>query len=205
MSMIEEEDATWARALTAKLLTVERIFTWPEDMISDIFRRLPLKNLGCVVKKASPSDAEKILKFMSHGEKRKLDDEMAGLNPKPEEVFATYVKVVEITRKMIKEGEIRVEKFDPAMVIPEGYESNLLNDDIGDEPTVKTTRKSLEAQVSHAINNRPEPLHASGTSGGAEDVVALQRMIQSLKNENRQLREELTAIRTRLDQIKKIA
>ena len=206
MNLIEDEDISWARALKSKMLTIERLFTWPEDVISEVFRRLPIKNLACVLKNGKAADVEKIVKFMTHAERRKLDDEMAAMSPKPEEVFATYVKVIELTRKMIKEGEIRIEKFEPNLIIPEGYEMNLMNDMGADEPTVKTTWTQMEAAQAPQAAHAPQAhdTHHAHHPDQA-DVVALQRTIAVLTKENRALKDELHAIRSRLDQIKKIA
>lgn len=209
MRMIEDEDKDWSRALATKLLTMERLYTWPEEIISEIIRRLPVKNLACIVKSATPVNEEKIVKFMSHAERRKLDDELGSIDPKPDEVFAAHVKLVEITRKMIKEGEIRVDKFDPTLLIPEGYEGKIHLEASGepvetvaDEPTIKMTHRQLEKAV--AAKGKANSRAESG-DGNQVDIMSLQRTIASLSKENKALKEELIAMRVRLEQIKKIA
>jgi FliG C-terminal domain len=201
MQMIQDEDPAWAKAISSKALSMERIFGWPEQTISEIFRHLPVKNVALIMKSTSPANAEKVFKFLSHAEKRKLDDEMALLESKPEEVFATIVKVIEVTRKMIKEGELRIEKVDPDMVVPESFESTL-----GPGPALPHSHGHGD-HVMEVKSHEPDTHHhhAPPQESLTSDVIALQKHLAAAVKENRALKEEIAGLRNRLDQIKKIA
>ncbi len=135
------KDPKWAHALKAKLLTVERIFGWPEQVVTEIVRALPLKNLACMMKGLNQENCAKITKFMTHAEQRKLQDELGALEAKPEEIWASFVKTVEHTRKMIKDGHIRLEKVVPDLMIVEGFEDKLAHGgiDLGPAPEPPAT------------------------------------------------------------------
>jgi len=212
MEMIHAEDAVWAQALQSKILTMERVLKWPEQTLTEIFRILPIKNLACVIKGIPKADSDKFLKYLSHAEKRKLDDEIGTLDPKPDDIFQSFVKVVEVVRKLVKEGELRLDKIDPSMILPEGYEEKL---------------SAIGASPSHASHHGPQTHHAHAPAAETElvfeiptkkktepsepdgkashDVLQLHRTLTAVTKENVALKEELRILREKLDQIRRIA
>jgi hypothetical protein len=196
MEMIQAEDVVWAEALHKKMLSIERLFTWPEQTITEIFRVLPTKNLACAMKGISKENADKIMKYLSHAEKRKLDDEMGALAAKPEDIFASFVRVIEVTRKMIREGDIRLDKIDADMMIPENYEESLNGKAVGSVHT----HGHAPAQVHVASHADVVP-----DNKGSQDVMNLHRMVAALNKDNAALKEEVRVLREKLEQIRRIA
>lgn len=206
MEMINAEDPTWAQALQSKMLSIERLFKWPEQTITEIFRVLPAKNLACVMKGISKENAEKILKYLSHAEKRKLEDEMGALDPKPEDVFAAFVRVLEVTRKMIKERELHLEKIDPDLMVPENFEEQLA----GKAALGATNHVHLAATAEVVMDNQQLALKKKAESGeldakASAEILNLHRTLQVMSKENVALKEELKQLRDKLDQIRRIA
>lgn len=223
MEMIKAEDPVWEQALHSKILTMDRLFKWPEQALTEIFRMLPTKNLACVIKGTSKENAEKIFKFMSHGEKRKLDDELGTLAAKPDDIFASFVRTIEVTRKMIKDGEIRLDKVDPDLMIRENFEEHLAH---GPAPTnggnhahaPATAHAPVATAHTHAAAAEPElsfdaqaaQMRKKAEQGeldskSAAEILQLHKTLTVINKENGALKEELRVLREKLEQIRRIA
>lgn len=192
MEMIQAEDPVWAQAIHSKLLTIERILDWPEQVLSDIFKMLPTKNLACMIKGISPENVTKIVKFLSHAEKRKLDDELGTMEAKPEEIFTSFVRTIDLTRRMIKEGQIRLDKFDPDLAIMDGYEDYLSHQTADAAPAL-----SFEMKKKMDVGELDSKV--------AMEMMAMQNSLNSVVKENKTLKDELKVLREKLEQIRKIA
>ncbi len=216
LEMIEQESPTWERALREKMLTFERIFSWPEEVIVDVFKQLQPKTLAFALQGIKPEQREKILTYFSHSERRRLDDILTESKPKPEEIASTLVKVVEQTRKMLKERTLHAEKFDSALSIPEDYEAKLEERAAHDTfatmsaapaaPAASAVKPQVKAAA--AATHKPE-VNVDGTPVDAVragiDVIQLQKKVQELVRENKTLKDENHALRGKLETIKKIA
>lgn len=205
LEIIRQESPSWADALETRLLSMDRIFNWSDDVVAEIFKGLPVRNMACAFKGISPENAERVRNFMGHGEKRKLDDELAGLSVKPEEINTTFVKVIEIARKMIVDGYIRLEKVDPALEISEDIEEKL---EQGAGPSVKVASGAQQASSEDKkVEQTQEAILKSQNSGSvtSPEVLQMQRLLQTLSKENKSLKEENKTLKERLEQIRKIA
>jgi hypothetical protein len=200
LELVRAESAAWAQAIETHSLSMERIFGWSDETVSEIFKGLPVRNLACALKGFAPENSRRIMNYMSHSEKRKVEDEMGSLNANPEEFNGTVIKILEITRKMISDGQIRLEKVDPQLEIPEDFEEKL--EKMGGP---KAEDKAPAAAENRKAEQMQEALLKPQTSGSSADVLQLQRMAQVLTKENKSLREENRILKEKLEQIRKIA
>lgn len=184
LSMIQGEDAAWMEAVKQKMLTIDKIFSWSEDTISEIVRRMPTKSLASALKGLKEDQVKKAYALMSNSEKRKIEDEMSSLSDKPEEAQANVLKLIETTRKMIIDTDLRVDSFAPEMIIEEGIEAKLAA-----APT-KNAKPTAVKEVTPPITT---------------SVVQLQNMVAALTRENNQLKSELQLLKQQLEQRKRSA
>lgn len=183
LNMIQEEDAAWMDAVKQKMLTIDKIFSWSDDTVSEIVRRLPTKSLASAIKALKEDQVKKVFCLMSNSEKRKIEDEIATLSDKPEEAQANVLKLIETTRKMITDTDLRVESFAPEMAIEEGIEAKLAAGPKKDKPA--------------PVKEVTPPITTS--------VVQLQNMVAALTRENNQLKSEVKLLKQQLEQLKKAA
>ncbi len=106
LEMIEGESSAWAAALREKMITLERIFSWPDQVIVEVYKRLPVKSQAYAQLGLKDDQKQKVMQFYSQSEQRRLADVMAESQPKPEEIQATLFKMVEVARRMIQEREL---------------------------------------------------------------------------------------------------
>lgn len=213
LEMIQQESPTWERALREKMITFERIFAWPEQVIVEVFKQLQPKTLAFALQGIKPEQRDKLLTYFSHAEKRRLDDILTESKPKPEEIASTLVKVVEQTRKMLKERTLHADKFDPNLIVPEDYEQKLeemaahetfaaMSNSPSGGPAAASPAATAAASASPVANVDGTPVDA--VRAGI-DVIQLQKKVQELLRENKALKDENRVLHGKLETIKKIA
>lgn len=209
IEMVEAESSVWADALREKMLSVERILNWPDQVMIEVFKNMQPKNLVFALEGISPEQKNRILAFFSTAEKRRMTDILTESAPKPEEVAATLVKVVEQARKMLQERMLHADKFDASLVIPEDFESKLESQQ---QASGGVTAAAMAQYMSSAAGKPAAPV-ASESSGAAPagepvapgaDVIQLQKTLGAIAKENKWLKDEVRALREKLDQIKKL-
>ena len=201
LEMIEAEDKVWAAALREKMLTLERIFQWPDQVVIEIFKGLPHKNLAWAMEDLKPELKGRMLAFFSASERRRLEEILTQGIPKPEELTANMIKLVELTRKMLVDGDLRPEKFDESMLIPKILKANWRR-------RAAVNRLSLPAHPT--ITRFMEPLRRTtrahpAAAAPSADILQLQRTLGVILKENKTLKDEVRVLREKLDQIRKIA
>jgi len=229
LEMIDQESVVWGSALREKMLTLERIFQWPDEVLIEVFKAMPLKNQALALQGIKEEVKARIMKFMSSSEKRRLDDVINENPPKPDELASNMIKVIEITRKMLQSGEIRPEKFDAALMVPEEFEHKLEGqlqyaggnaNAAANHGEVPANGHSAAGQA-HGQTQAAGAAHAAGQANGHHadahhdnghhpppqtlDQAQMQRTLAMLVRENKALKEEVRILREKLDQIKRIA
>jgi hypothetical protein len=195
LEMIEAESPLWAKALRDKMLSLERIFGWNEEIVIDIFKRMPVKSQAFALQGMKEEYKSKIIKFISQSEQRRMNDVIEESKPKPEEFQAALLKIVETTRQLLKDRELQPERFDAELAIPEDYEQKI--EDEG-------ANAAALAMVPHAPSVSSDT-PAAAAQGQTADVYQLQRSLGLVLKENKQLKEEVRILRDKLEQIRKIA
>jgi hypothetical protein len=195
LEMIDQESKVWAKALREKMLTLERIFQWSDQVVIEIFKSLPHKNQALALQGLKEEHRTRILTFFSAAERRRLDDLLAENPPKPEDIASNMIKVIELTRKMLQQGDLRAEKFDAGLLIPEEYEAKLENAGAHTVHASEDTHQAVAATQADAAHHPPQTL----------EMAQLQRTLAAVAKENKALKEEVRTLREKLDHIKRIA
>ena len=212
LEIIRGEDPRWAEAVRNKILTIERIYGWNNDTLNEIFGTLQDLTVAVALHACNEEMRARINGFFSHGRRRKIEDLFSTNQPSAQEIAAMHMKIIESVRKMDIEGTIRFEKFDPPMEIDEDIEDKI----------AKAPRPEGASTGSNVLNfgsfdvDTSVPDAATGSSaspatgaGGDEsrimEIQALKKRVAELSKENAVIRHELSVVKSKLDQIKKIA
>lgn len=206
LEMIEAESVAWADALKAHMLTIDRIFSWPDQNLIEVFKHLPIKTLAYALEGITPEQKARVLTYFSAAEKRRLDDAVIESSPKAVEIATVLVKVVEQARKMLQERVLHPDKFDASLIIPEDIESQLESQEVafktpGAAPVANKTPQPKQP----AAGESEGPAAAPASQQASGDIVQLQRTVGLMAKENKALKEEVRALREKLDQIKKLS
>ena len=196
LNIIEKEDARWASAIKEKMLTMEKILAWEDSILAEIAARLQMLTLATALHGLKQEDCDRLLKTMSHSQKRNIDDLKKSKAPNPAEISAAFLKILQETRSMITQGYIKLEKFAPHMAIPEDVEENL-------KSSFSPPAQPAETPAAELVFNVPTQ-HPSGGNDNQE-LNTLKSKMTVLNNENNQLKAEVKILRDKLAQIRKIA
>lgn len=200
MQMIREEDARWAEALEKKMISIKKVFSWREEALAEIAGQLNDLTLAVALHGLEQGDRDKLMRTFSHLQKHKIEDLSKSKQPTPGEISTIMAKLLTEVRRMITDGKLRMDKVDPELVI---------DDDI--EELLERQANAAEAEaVEAAIEiNMPELAH-TGTDANAspatrEEILALKKKVATLGQENSVLKVEVTKLKNKIDQIKKLA
>jgi hypothetical protein len=199
LEMIEAESPVWAKTLRAKMLTLERIFQWPDQVCIEVFKNLPAKQLALGLEGLKEEQKNRLLAFFSAAEKRKIDDLLEESAAKPEDIASNMIKVIELTRKMLMHGDLRAEKFDEGLLIPEDIESKL------ESQAPQAWAEKVGEQVERQKEIHAVPTATAEAHPPTADISHMQRTLGVLLKENKTLKEEVRVLREKLDTIRRIA
>lgn len=205
LEMIDTESPVWAKALRAKALTLERIYSWPDQVVIEVIKSLPVKNMAVALEELKPDVKARMMVFFTPSDVRRMQDALID-KPKPEEAAATMVKLVELARKMLVQGDLRAEKFDEGLLIPEDFEARLEEQGAQDYAQKVTNEvNAVYPAASGATAPAKEGANSGAGGGGNAEVLQLQRTVAALMKENKTLKDESRVMREKLEQIKRIA
>lgn len=205
MSVISEEDPSWAIAIKEKMLTFDKIINWKPEAILEILAQVNSLTFSTALKGQSPEQLANFMEAVGNQGQRKIEQQMSELQPTPIEISSCMMKVISEARTMLAIGTLKAAKVDAQLVIPEGFEDKLSSKDsrasLGIAPEVgpefpDTSVAPLPAPAQSAF--------AAGT-GGAMELDKIQKKFVLLSRDVQQLKQENSVLKDKLEKIKKIA
>jgi hypothetical protein len=202
LGLIAQESPAWEQELKKKILTVERIFNWPNEIMSEVISRIqPLTLCVCLTGRPQ-AQVDTILAPLPPITKKKILDQMAELNPNAAEKSSCEMKMISEVRAIAASGVIKFEKFDAELFMEENIEERLSNSESGLTFSIKTENSHID-----------EPRHSdskdqgtvSQTSGHHQEIDLMKKKLTVLLQENAGLKSEIQLLRDKLNQIKRIA
>jgi len=160
LEIIAQEDARWSETVRSKMLSIDRIYSWNDETLAEIFGTLQDLTVAVALSVATPELKSRITGFFSHGRIRKIEDLLTSKGPTPAEIAATHMKIVESVRKMESDGFLRFEKVDPLLVVGDDIDDVLSHPPIAAEtaPLKKLASVGVKTPQPGATSNRV--LHA---------------------------------------------
>lgn len=117
---IAQTDPGWAYLLKLKSLSWERILSWPEAQIANLWHEIPFA-LPLTIWISASEDQKKIIENSLPPSQRNLlkkHSQNVGRLPQ-EEIDTARLRLVSHAREQILKGTVSVEKFDPTLIINE--------------------------------------------------------------------------------------
>lgn len=217
LTLIRQEDPRWADALEQRILTIKKIFSWPVEALAEITGSIQEMTLGVAMKGLDPAACEKINSTLSHSQKRKIEQVLDGHSPTPAEISTMFMKILTEVRKMITEGKLRLDKIDPSLVIQDELEEALKKGPMtsvdstpsleGVTPLHGSDQIVTEDGTTLRLNfpSAKEDAAAEAAPAAPGELLQLRKKMTAVLTENANLKQEVTKLRARLDQIKKLS
>jgi hypothetical protein len=203
LNLIAQENKAWEQGIRKHMFSLERILGWQSQFLAEIFSRIQPLTLSTVLHGMPPEKLEAILGCLSIGDKRKIMSAVSERNPTPAEKATCVMKIISEVRGYCLGGVIKLDKADPEIAIPENIEELLNHQDLGAPATNHEELVFPDAEGSKAplnFDGKPEAhRHVS------DEVDFLKKKVNQLVQENNTLKHDLNLVRSKLDQIKKIA
>ena len=209
LELIKAEDEAWAEAVKEKMLDVDRIFSWNDETLAEIFGTLQDLTVAVILHGTNDDLKNRIFTYMTQARKRKIEDLMGSQSPTPTEIASMQVKLIETVRKMAHDGYIRFEKVDPQLHFDNKIEEQLTKPKTTDiSALLKNSDFTIEYE-NESGNSGKESGSQAASSADAEarlaEILSLKKKLAELSKENAVLRHELSIAKNKLEQIKKIA
>lgn len=207
LELIDQEDPRWGAALRKKMVDIPRIFSWKDEVLAEIAIRLQELTLGTALHGFDQTQRGRLLKMFSPSQKRKIDDVFSSRNPTPPEISTMMMKIIEHVRSMITDGSLRVQDFDPDLVIDSSIEENISKEAI---TTIEAVDSTIQTEDGTTLNfhlddaGEAVPAMKSGEAS-SKDAEMLRMKVNTLLGENKKLKTQIKGLQDRLDQIKRIA
>lgn len=207
IEIISKEDSHWAEAIKQKMLSIDRIYSWKDEQLAEIFGTLQDLTVAVALYAADEPLKARINGYFSHGRKRKIDDLFGSNKPSQPEIAATHMKIIESVRKMEQDGFLRFEKFDADLEVSEDIEDHLAKRAAMAPEIVTHAFAGLEVdgfEVPRQDSHQP-PAQGEVVESRVMEIQALKKRVAELSKETAMLRHELSLAKSKLDQIRKIA
>ncbi len=203
LDLINEESEPWAEALKQKMITLDKIFAWPENVVGDIMSRAQELTLAVAKHGFSDEQWKKATSTFDH-KKVKMIEQLAEDRPTSKgEIATAFMTIIGITRSLIDQGFIYLEQLDPSMILGDDIEDKL-------ERKTQAMQGSLNDMVEEPKKHEEpeEKIEIPKADGGFEalvdnmsneelkvHVVRVAEENTALKNENKKLKQALAQLK----------
>ena len=204
LELVREEDPRWADAIVEKTLSIQKICGWSNEALMEVVANLQPLALSVMLHGLETEVREKILAAMSNSARRNVMDSFNASKPTPAEISTTFGRVITEVRKMIGDGRLRMDKIDPTLVIADDIEEQLKKPEKVKERDADSHDDAVfaDSNVIEMHTAHPELGHVPSAN---PEVNMLKKKLQHLMTENANLKHEVLRLRSKLEQIKRIA
>lgn len=220
LEIVKEEDPRWAEMITEKILSIQKICGWNNEALMEVVANLQSLSLSVMLHGLDEQNRDRFTTAMSNSQKRNVMEQFNAAQPTPSEISTTFSRVITDVRKMITDGRLQMQRIDPKLVVEEGIEEALKKPAKTFGGSDSAPRAEVDLSGLDLHSSYPEMPSSAGASAapamggsapaananqGATEVVLLKKKLTVVLNENQMLKQEVSRLRGKLDQIKKIA
>jgi flagellar motor switch protein FliG len=119
LHLVASEDPGWAHLIRLKVLSLDRILTWPREVLASILVDIPDSALIPLICGGSEDVRAKILLALERSRSQKMLEHSRGVSSSPAEQFAASVEIIQYIRGLVASGHLDFSFFDPSLVIDE--------------------------------------------------------------------------------------
>ena len=208
LRMIESENLTWARAIKMKMLTMEKIFSWKPEDISQAVGVYPEDIILALMVEYKEPMTKYILPKYSQSQQERILESVEGRQPQAKEVERAKGQFISEVRKSILKGRVPIEKIDSQLHIQSGIEEELMQGKFQfEKPKPMKKGPVKKASSSTPTPSRPGQSSLERRVENAEELKAeldrLKEKVSVMAYQNHRLRRENKILQEQLEQKKK--
>lgn len=197
LNLIEQESQPWEKAIREKSLTLEKIVTFDSRVLSDPLEGLPHSVIAVAICKESENIKQKLFEALSPVFLNKVENALKdNTDPRPGDIIACQIRIIEVIRKAMNEGRIKISQIPESLQIPEGLEAQL---------TKASWTETLKAKTVDSDSPlTQESLSPSASVSGGAPSPELTKKIHLLLEENQILKTQISQLERKINEIKKL-
>jgi flagellar motor switch protein FliG len=117
LQLVGQEDPGWAHLVKAKALTLERIMSWPHQVLMSVLSPLRVPVQAALYNSVNDTQRGNMLKAVHPRLLREIQDYASQKSPSPEQCFSARVQLIQTSRDLINAGKLDPAAFDPTLLI----------------------------------------------------------------------------------------
>lgn len=199
LQLIREESPAWEAELLKYKMSFQKILTWNSTYLIEFWSRMPDKVLGTAAFRLSAADREVFLNSVGPLQRRNIKEIFDGNPPTEGEILSCQLKIIGEIRVMTMNGPVRLDKIDHDFAVPEKIDEMLAGHN--SSPSVSAAEQS----VSHAPSKDGTGQINPAAVLLVEEMKEMRKKLQAAQNEAQQLRDENHGLKSKLEQIRRIA
>lgn len=199
LNLIASESPAWEEAIRQRVLTIDKIFSWSPEVLSEVLSRVQPLQLATVLHAMPPEEIDRLLSVFPSITKRKMMDMVGEANPSAAEKSTCVSKIIVEVRGFISQGLVKAEKIDPHLLVPDDIEEKLSHS------FVSSSSSEEFAPISKKSETNKNESQNSDSSTYLQEIDFLKRKVSQLASEVNALKFENNQLKDKLAQIRKIA
>lgn len=117
LELVAKEDPGWAHMVQSKALSLERILSWPDDTLYQIFGKVPAPLLASLTQEISETEVMRFKSLLSASVRREVEELASQKRASTQERWVACIKVFQCVRELQDEGSLRLASIDPGLDI----------------------------------------------------------------------------------------
>jgi len=201
LQMIRQESAVWADAIEEKRFTMEKLISLPQGLLTYALELIPPRIIAIALWNLSPDMRQKFLSYLNSVIQKKVENTWTQ-EPEPRigDINACQIKFFQSIRQVLNDKRNFWSQIPEQLRIPDHYEQ-ILN-----RESLKAAFLSTTASENKTISTADHADKTSESMGDSETskLLLLNKQLEVLMQENQRLKKEVTELKDRLQQIKKL-
>lgn len=116
LHLVGSEDPGWAHLVRSKCLTLDKVMSWPQEILMEITPHLTEKVILALHSGMSLDQQVRFLAALPSSLVRVLQDQLTNPVTLPEQ-HAAMIKLIQLVRDLEGQGKFKFSSFDPSLVI----------------------------------------------------------------------------------------
>lgn len=117
MKLVQTEDPSWAKLISTKMVTLEKIYSWDAQYIAEVTTQLAPRTLAILLHGLPKEFFDKSITAMTPLKRREIESLFEEQKPTSGEVEAARIKLLTKVRELEDSGRLNLAQIDPALSI----------------------------------------------------------------------------------------
>jgi len=201
LALIAQESKIWAQTIKEKSLTIEKMKTLGEQVLSESLDTIPVPVLANALIKEPIETRNLILPCLNQTSRKKIELAMAdNPSPRPGDILACQLRIISACRAAITDGRVKQNQLPKDLQIDEDIETTLSQETW----TQALNNLPQEGSPTNLVSQTAQSVSTNSSHSNSNEVTDLKKRLQKLSEENQHLKNQILDLQDKIIQIKKV-